>query len=61
MENLELEKDDLRFTRRMLENNNNKSMGTALHITQVLKCRPDAVKRMKNYIKGSVERSNGFK
>lgn len=61
MENLSLEKDDLRFTRRMLENNNNKSLGTALHITQVLKCRPDAVKRMKNYIKGSVERSNGFK
>lgn len=42
-ENLKLEKDDLRFTRRILENSNNKSIGTAIHVTKTLGCRQDAV------------------
>lgn len=52
-ENLKLEKDDLRFTRRILENSNNKSIGTAIHVTKTLGCRADAVARMKQYFSGS--------
>lgn len=59
LENTQLEKDDLRFTRRILENNNNKSLSTSLHITKALRARPEACKQMKKYVKGSVDRVNG--
>ena len=38
-ENLKLQKDDLRFTRRILENSNNVSIGTAIHVSKTLGCR----------------------
>ena len=56
---MHLEKDDLRFTRRMLELNNNKTLGTGLHVTRTLRCRADAARRMKAYFKGSLDKHNG--
>ncbi len=49
-ENLHLEKDDIRFTRRIMETHNNQSITTAANVTNSLGCRKDAINRLKKYV-----------
>jgi len=43
VENIKLEKDDIRDTRRMMDNYNNKSISTAANKTYTLTCKKDAI------------------
>ena len=50
MENIHLEKDDLRYTRRMMETHNNKSISIGATVTNTLRCKKDAITRLKKYV-----------
>jgi hypothetical protein len=50
MENIHLEKDDIRHTRRIMELANNKSISVAANITKSLGCKKDAIVRLKSYV-----------
>jgi hypothetical protein len=43
VENIHLEKDDIRFTRRMMETHNNKSISIGATVTNTLRCKKDAI------------------
>lgn len=47
---MHLEKDDIRFTRRVMELSNNESISYAANITKSLGCKKDAIARLKNYV-----------
>jgi len=57
MENIHLEKDDIRFTRRMMETHNNKSISIGATVTNTLRCKKDAIVRLKKYV-GTHEKHN---
>ena len=50
VENINLEKDDIRFTRRMMELFNKKSIANAAYVTHSLTVKKDAVTRLKKYV-----------
>lgn len=51
VENIKLEKDDIRDTRRIMETYNNKSISNAATKTFTLTCKKDAITRLKKYVK----------
>lgn len=55
IENIHLEKDDLRYTRRMMETHNNKSISIGATVTNTLRCKKDAITRLKKYV-GTAEK-----
>ena len=50
--NIHLEKDDLRFTRRIMETHNNHSISVGANVTHSLGCKKDAINRLKKYVGG---------
>lgn len=51
VENIKLEKDDIRDTRRIMETYNNKSISNAASKTFTMTCKKDAITRLKKYVK----------
>lgn len=48
--NLNLEKDDIRHTRRMMDLHNNKAISYAANVTHSIATRKDAINRLRQYV-----------
>lgn len=51
IENLKLEKDDIKDTRRIMDNYNNKSISTAANKVFSFTCKKEAINRLRKYVK----------
>lgn len=51
VENITLEKDDIRHTRRIMEQYHNKSISQAANKTFTLSCKRDAIPRLRKYVR----------
>jgi len=49
-ENLQLEKDDIRFTRRIIETHGRKSIEKAANVTKTLAVKKEVIERLKKYV-----------
>ena len=58
MENIHLEKEDMRYTRRIMELANNKSISYAANVTKSLGCKRDAIAKLKGYVGQAHEPEN---
>ena len=50
IENIQLQKDDIRHTRRIMELSNNQSISHAVNVTKSIGCKKDAIARLKTYV-----------